>query len=63
MLNAKASHDQTVEGHTDGADKEVTIDGLTKKYPWWMPKTSSEKTNEVETTKVKSVLKCRNTFV
>jgi hypothetical protein len=34
MLNAEASHDQTVEGGMDQVEDEDTSIGLTKKYPW-----------------------------
>ncbi len=33
MLSAEVLHGRTMEGHADQAEEEVTIEGLTKKYP------------------------------
>jgi hypothetical protein len=35
VLNAEASHNWIVECTTDQVENEVTVEGLTKKYPWW----------------------------
>ncbi len=37
MLSMETSHSQTFKDRADQADEKVTIDGLTKKYPWWTP--------------------------
>jgi hypothetical protein len=31
-----------MEGQADLAEDNDTISGLTKKYPWWTPKTAGE---------------------
>jgi hypothetical protein len=53
-----------VEG-LDGQEEETTIEGLSKKYPWWSPAPVIGKTtgslNETEDTA--SVLEGRNTRV
>jgi hypothetical protein len=42
MLNAEASHNWIIECNMDQAENEVTIEGLTKKYPWWTSKKTAE---------------------
>jgi hypothetical protein len=39
------------------------IDGLTRKYPWWKSKSSSEKINETKMTMPRSTFEGKNTFV
>ncbi len=39
------------------------IDGLTRKYPWWKSKSSSEKINETEMTMPRSTFEGKSTFV
>jgi hypothetical protein len=40
MLNAEALSNRTVEGQDDQVEEEATINGLAKKYLWWVPKAS-----------------------
>jgi hypothetical protein len=37
-----------VEGQDNQVEEEATIDGLAKKYPWWSPQASEERTTEPE---------------
>jgi hypothetical protein len=51
-----------VESRADQADEEMTIDGLTKKYPWWTSKAPTNRASQMEEEKVKSVLEAKSTF-
>jgi hypothetical protein len=62
MLSAEASLGNMVEGRADQADEEMTIDGLTKKYPWWTSKAPTNRASQMEEEKVKSVLEGKSTF-
>jgi hypothetical protein len=37
ILNAEASWSRTVEGQDNQGEEKTTIEGLSKKYPWWSP--------------------------
>jgi hypothetical protein len=36
----------TVEGKAYQAEEETTIEGLSKKYPWWSPLTTAVKSSD-----------------
>ncbi len=56
MLSAEASHSQTMKGLADQMEEDNTILGLTKKFSWWMSKTSVEEKDETRLLDIKSTV-------